>query len=97
MKPPFSSVGMTATHSAEPSTSSGIPWSGAPWISSRTVAADSTLLLALVSASAAERTLVSRQKDRARMTSFRIMPRLGDKKYLQFYRMRDYEAKASWI
>src|SRR5207302_10190170 len=39
MNPPFNMVGTTATQSADPNTSSGMPWSGAPWISFKTTAA----------------------------------------------------------
>src|SRR6478672_5309144 len=46
MNPPLSMVGTTATHSADASTSSGMPWSGADSISS------STVLAALIRSSA---------------------------------------------
>src|SRR5690242_12608105 len=48
IKPPFSNEGTTATHSAEASTSSGMPVSGADSISSRTVPAASTRSSALL-------------------------------------------------
>src|SRR5437868_8242823 len=48
MNPPFSNEGTTATHSAEPKTSSGMPVSGADSISFRTVAAACTRSSALV-------------------------------------------------
>src|SRR5208283_4887880 len=90
MKPPLSSDGTTATHSADPRISSGIRLSGAAWISSRTVPAASTrpeaLVLgsgALVSSSVlAERTVVwkhvRKQSNSSRTREFRIMPLLGD-------------------
>src|SRR5207253_6081981 len=49
MNPPFSIDGTTATHSADPRISSGIPWSGAASISSRTLAAAWIRSAALVS------------------------------------------------
>src|SRR5262245_21837206 len=47
MNPALSMEGTTATHSADPRTSSGIPWSPAFWISSSTVAAAFTRSVAL--------------------------------------------------
>src|SRR5271169_3798106 len=81
MNPPLSSEGTTATHSADASTSSGIPLSGAAWISSSTVAAPSTRpeALDLVSSSEpAERIGVRRQTSSSRTRGFRMMPHLGD-------------------
>src|SRR6202522_3391657 len=85
MKPPFRSEGTTATHSAEPSTSSGMRWSGAAWISSSTEPAASTRPVALelgspasVSglASWAERVVawkqVSKQNNNGRTRKYRI-------------------------
>jgi hypothetical protein len=47
MNPALSMEGTTATHSDDPRTSSGIPWSPAFWISSSTVAAAFTRSVAL--------------------------------------------------
>src|SRR5215469_9409829 len=72
--PPFSMEGTTATHSAEPSTSWGMPVSGALWISSRTAAADRTrstdLLSPVLSAATAAR---ERQTTTHRARSFFII------------------------
>src|SRR5437588_12842914 len=58
MNPPFNMVGTTATQSADPNTSSGMPWSGAPWISFKTSAAAWTRSTALLLAGAASARMV---------------------------------------
>src|SRR5215831_6648666 len=78
MNPPFSSDGTTATHSAEPSTSSGIPVSGADSISLRTVAAawtrSSALLVSFFSSS--PKASVESVKANRNTTVFFIIPQL---------------------
>src|SRR5690348_13031153 len=83
MNPPLSMVGTTATHCAEPRTSSGIPWSGADSISSRTVLAalirSSALFLSSSSAAKVGRAKqATRHRIRSRFISSYTFGRLID-------------------
>src|SRR5579864_1800778 len=71
-KPPFNMEGTTATQSADPMTSSGMPVSGAAWISSRTVAAAFTRLAAGLSSSSEAKQLPARASSRNKFDSFFI-------------------------
>src|ERR1700758_757882 len=77
MKPPFSIVGTTATHSAEPNTSSGIPLSGADSISSSTVAAALTRSSALPGLSSAAKLVAAKSARISRDKDLFIFPQLS--------------------